>query len=140
MNRIPTPETYEALQAAYDHFNATLFGGLLPACLITLQRRPKSYGYFHAGQFAERVGDGQLDEIAMHPEHFNRSDEAILSTLVHEQVHLWQQHFGKPPRSSYHDRQWADQMEQVGLIPSSSAAVRAEAGPRRCGAPVARPA
>lgn len=43
------------------------------------------------------------------------TDKEILSTLVHEMVHLWQQHFGKPGRRGYHNRQWARQMMWVGL-------------------------
>jgi hypothetical protein len=35
----PTQETYSALQTAYEHFNRELFGGALPECLITLQRK-----------------------------------------------------------------------------------------------------
>jgi len=30
----PTLATYTALQQAFDHFNAELFSGELPACLI----------------------------------------------------------------------------------------------------------
>ena len=30
--------------------------------------------------------------------------------------HQWQQHFGKPSRNGYHNKQWADKMESVGLI------------------------
>ena len=35
----PTPDTYEAFQTAFDHFNADLFEGKLSPCLITLQRK-----------------------------------------------------------------------------------------------------
>ena len=38
MNTHPTHRTYTSLDAAYDHFNRELFGGQLPACLITMQR------------------------------------------------------------------------------------------------------
>jgi hypothetical protein len=34
--------------------------------------------------------------------------------------HLWQYRLGKPARKSYHDRQWADRMESIGLMPSST--------------------
>jgi ribosomal protein S27AE len=45
----------------------------------------------------------------------------ILSTLAHEMAHVWQQTHGKPPRRSYHDRQWAAKMREIGLQPSSTA-------------------
>jgi hypothetical protein len=31
-----------------------------------------------------------------------------------------QHHFGKPPRNSYHDKQWAGKMRQIGLIPTAT--------------------
>ena len=43
-----------------------------------------------------------------------------LSTLVHEMVHLWQQHHGKSGRGRYHNREWAEKMKQVGLYPSNT--------------------
>lgn len=41
-----------------------------------------------------------------------------MSTLVHEMCHLWQQEFGRPSRSGYHNEEWADKMAAVGLMPS----------------------
>jgi hypothetical protein len=38
-------------------------------------------------------------------------------------VHLWQHHFRKPPRKSYHDREWASQMREIGLIPTATGEV-----------------
>ena len=38
MTNAPTTKTYSSLDAAYDHFNRTLFAGQLPPCLITMQR------------------------------------------------------------------------------------------------------
>ena len=60
----------------------------------------------------------------MNPAHFaTRSAEEVLSTLAHEMVHLWQHHFGKPPRRAYHDREWADKMDAIGLAPSDTGLV-----------------
>jgi hypothetical protein len=50
--------TYASLDAAYKHFNRHLFGGLLQACIITLQRRKGTYGYFVAQRMAE-LDDGE---------------------------------------------------------------------------------
>jgi hypothetical protein len=122
MNTKPTQETYSALQAAYEHFNRELFGGALPECLITLQRKEKRvYGYFWGRRFEEIGGAGRTDEIAMNPQHFTRRDiEEVLSTLVHEMAHQWQEHCGTPSRKAYHNRQWADKMESIGLMPSDT--------------------
>jgi hypothetical protein len=34
--------------------------------------------------------------------------------------HCFQQHFGNPPRRGYHNREWAAQMIEVGLMPSDT--------------------
>lgn len=117
----PTPETYDALQRAYDHFRYRLFrDDNLPDCLFTLQRRGRSYGYFCPDQVCSRNGHVS-DEIAMNPAHFGvRSTEEILSTLVREMVKLWQHHRGKPGRRGYHNREWAEKMKAVGLHPSDT--------------------
>jgi hypothetical protein len=121
----PTTQVYGGFQTAYDFFNGALFGGKLPNCLITLRSAPRSYGYFHGQRFEEAHAGGApflTDEIALNPQHFNdRPMDKILSTLVHEMVHLWQDHFGKAPTRCYHDKQWAAQMKVVGLYPSDTA-------------------
>lgn len=120
MNATPTAETYEELQQAYDHFNRALFGGQLPPCLITLQREKRTYGYFSPERFVNREGS-KTDEIAMNPSFYAiRTVEDVLSTLVHEMAHLWQAHFGKPGRGRYHNKEWGDKMEALGLMPSNT--------------------
>jgi predicted SprT family Zn-dependent metalloprotease len=116
----PTPTAYAELQQAYDHFNTVLFRGQLPDCLITLQREKRTFGYFASTRFVNRNGL-QTDEIAMNPSYFGvRTVRATLSTLVHEMVHAWQFHFGKPSRAGYHNTEWAEKMERVGLMPSNT--------------------
>ncbi len=116
----PTRETYDALQEAYDHFNGELFDDQLPNCIITLKRQSRSYGYFSGKRYVRKDGV-ESDEVALNPAHFQeRSLVDTLSTLVHEMVHQWQHHHGKPGRGSYHNRQWAAMMKQVGLYPSST--------------------
>ena len=117
----PTIETYDGLQGAYDFFNQRLFDGQLPHCLITLQREKRSLGYFVDTKFARRRTGETCDEIAMNPRFFaTRSVRETLSTLVHEMVHLWQFHFGKKARKGYHNKEWGDRMERIGLMPSNT--------------------
>lgn len=119
--KTPTEETYSALQRAYEFFNHELHAGELPDCLITLQRRKRSCGYFSPRKFIH-VSQGALtDEIAMNPAYFlEHGTIEVLQILVHEMAHLWQEHFGKPSRGGYHNKQWAEKMESVGLMPSST--------------------
>lgn len=118
----PTAETYKTLNSAYEYFNKNLFDGKLPACLITMQRKSKARGYFCPERFETRKEEASYcHEIALNPAHFkDRSDEEIISTLVHEMVHLWQEEYGHPPRKNYHNREWAEKMEEIGLIPSNT--------------------
>jgi predicted SprT family Zn-dependent metalloprotease len=126
----PTAGTYSTFNEAFAHFNDTLFGGELPDVLITLQRRSRSKGFFAARRFAHRRGSEIIDEIALNPAAMQgRTDEQIASTLVHEMVHHWQEHFGKPGRGTYHNKEWAAKMEELGLIPSHTG----EPGGKRTG-------
>jgi hypothetical protein len=116
-----TPVEYSAFQEACDFFNTELFGGLLPNVLVTLQRHAKSRGYFSPERFGGRVEEELAHELALNPDCFPEcTDEEICSRLVHEMVHVWQQTYGKAPRRTYHDRQWATKMKEVGLHPSTT--------------------
>jgi SprT-like family len=127
-----TQTEYITFQTAYDFFNVELFSGSLPNVLITLQRHSKAYGFLSPDKFIGRSEETATHELALNPDHFGRTDEEILSTLVHEMCHVWQQTHGTPPRKSYHDRQWASKMKEVGLFPSSTG----EPGGKETGAKV----
>jgi len=119
-----TSQEYNALEQAYDWFNADLFEGRLPAVLITFQRKANSAGFFSPGRFAARNGgsdDHRADELALNPAGFvGQTDLEILQTLVHEMAHVWQEHFGEPGRGAYHNQEWANKMISLGLMPSST--------------------
>jgi predicted SprT family Zn-dependent metalloprotease len=126
----PTEEASRDFYAAFLHLNEALFGGKLRDCLITMQRRSNTRGYFANERFGHRQSASVLDEIALNPATFKgRTDRETISTLVHEMTHLWQQQFGKPGRGRYHNAQWGDKMEELGLVPSSTG----EPGGKRTG-------
>jgi predicted SprT family Zn-dependent metalloprotease len=117
----PTISEYRGFQTAYDFFNAELFEGALPGLLVTLQRAARSRGYFGPERFTARAGNATVHEIALNPDTFEgRTDEEILSTLVHEMAHAWQECHGNPGRTAYHNKEWADKMEALGLMPSDT--------------------
>jgi predicted SprT family Zn-dependent metalloprotease len=113
---------YVTLASAFDFFNQHLFEGRLPPTIITLQRHAGAHGYYSARRFEARADhQRETDEIALNPGTFkDRTDPDILSTLVHEMVHHWQSHFGKPSRGRYHNKQWSDYMDSIGLVPSDT--------------------
>lgn len=116
----PTLQVSNELQTAFDHFNAALFDGQLPQCLITLQRKANCFGYFARRRFVSVDGD-VADELAVNPDMLaSYTLLETLQTVVHEMAHGWQFHFGTPGRRGYHNREWADKMESIGLMPSST--------------------
>ena len=117
----PTAEFYYFLCDAFDHFNSVLFSNKLPRCLITVQREKNSMGYFSPNRWGNKQGK-KAHEIAINPAYFaNHKVVEIFQTLVHEQCHLWQHEYGqKKSRSGYHNAEWADKMESIGLMPSST--------------------
>lgn len=110
------------LSEAYAFFNARLFGGKLPPCMITLHRKSNARGYYAPDRWqARKDADTRADELSLNPDTFgSRDDRSILSTLVHEMAHHWQFHFGEPSRNGYHNKSWGNKMKQIGLCPSST--------------------
>jgi len=113
----PTKETYNEFQNAYNYFNVNIFDNELSQCVITYQRQKKSFGHFSHQRWVNNKHEIK-DEIALNPAYFaTRSINEILGSLVHEMVHLWQFQYGKPGRGRYHNIQWADKMQSIGLMP-----------------------
>lgn len=82
-----------------------------------------------AAYTVHRNPQGLLDEITFNTVHYEVKEEkrvwvwgkwAQLETLLHEQVHLWQQNFGehpvKPGKVS-HNKEFVDKCESLGLHP-----------------------
>lgn len=116
----PTIGLYGQLQRAFDHFNAQLFNDELPPCLITLRSSNRVYGYHHKDRFVNRQGQ-TLNELGLNASYFTiRPVEEVMSTLVHEMVHHWQECKGRPSKSNPHNREWARKMREVGLEPSNT--------------------
>jgi len=142
-----TSKTYEDIQTAYNHFNSELFDGKLPEVLLTLVPHKSAYGYFRHEAFTVTdkatgktkkiniMGKSKdiIHELALNPFSFGgRTDDQIMSTLVHEMVHLWQSLNGKAPKKPGHNREWADKMKSVGLQPSTTGKPGGKETGRRC--------
>jgi predicted SprT family Zn-dependent metalloprotease len=117
----PTQQQFEAYQKIFDYMNQKLFGGSLPGCLLNFSRKAKTYGFFAGDQW--QSGEEKTHEISLNPAHLARRPTVeTVSTLVHEMGHLWQHVYGQPGRGGYHNKQWAEKMESIGLIPSDTEA------------------
>ena len=129
----PSRVIYDTLHAAFDHFNNELFNNRLPPVMLVLHRKRNAHGYFWNGVWRQAGESGEkLSEIALNPQTMGRSPEEVLSTLVHEMVHHEQHVFGKPGKSIGHNKEWAEWMDRVGLVPSTTAAPGGKRTGRNC--------
>lgn len=124
-------DTYKHLQAAFDYFNAELFDGALPAVMLTINASKRAcYGYFYPERFVHVETGAKAAEINVNADQFSRGLKDALSTLVHEMAHHWQAVVaGRVIKNGYHDKEWGDQMEAIGLMPSNTG----EPGGKRTG-------
>ncbi len=112
---------FKTLDDLYRFYNQAIFGGELSDCIVNMSRHGGAYGFFAANRWrGENETKKIIHEISINPDFMNRDDIEWHSTLVHEMCHLWQEDFGKPSRGGYHNRQWADKMIQVGLMPTDT--------------------
>jgi hypothetical protein len=119
----PTVAEYSGLQAAFEHLNKELFNGELPNVMIVETRRAHSYGHLAPNRFTAREGDARFHELSLNPDmFFGHPDKEILSTLLHEAVHVLQEVRGTAPRGNYHNKDWGAQMKIRGLYPSNTGA------------------
>ncbi|MCW2308840.1 SprT-like domain-containing protein [Rhodobium gokarnense] len=122
----PTLEASAEVYYAYSYFNDALFGGKLPDVLISYTRQKNVLGHFYPKRF-ERSDGTLCHEVALNPLFLGlRPLRDSLSTLVHEQCHVWRHDFGPLNRrgrrgsNGYHDQVWAEKMESIGLSPSGT--------------------
>ena len=113
---------FSTLEELFDFYNKNLFDNKLPSCLVNLSRHREAMCFYIHKEWKESGGKRAKikDEISINPDTLNLGDEYWHSTLVHEMCHMWQFHFGKPSRYTYHNQQWANKMIAVGLMPSDS--------------------
>lgn len=116
----PTEAQFTALNEAYKYFNQALFGGELAGCFLNFSRKKNTHGFLAPYRWRRVDGEEYAHEISLTPTTLYRPASEVYSTLVHEMVHLWQVDFGKPSRGGYHNREWADKMIEVGLMPSDT--------------------
>lgn len=116
----PTRTQFNSYCVAFDYFNRELFGSELPPCILNFSRKAKAAGFFAASRWKHRDDDARTHEISLNPDVLLLPPIETMDTLVHEMVHLWQQEFGTPSRSGYHNKEWSDKMVAVGLMPSDT--------------------
>lgn len=117
----PTKEFYNLFVHIFEHYNKTLFDSILNNPMIIVTRKSSVAGYYCPRRWTNFNKTELVDEIAINPEIFSKNPiNEICQTIVHEMCHQWQHNFGKPSRSGYHNKEWADKMEEIGLMPSTT--------------------
>jgi hypothetical protein len=107
-------------QAIFDYFNQQLFDGSLPNCILDLNAKGKSQGYFKPKGWTKY--DGQIvtsHQISLNPELLQEStSDRAYRALVIQMLALWQHELGetKPVRPGYYNTEFLAKAETVGLV------------------------
>lgn len=105
-------------EKAFDVLNRVYFNAELPKVMITIQSRPKAYGYITCNEVWTDT-DRSYYEINITAEYLNRPIENVLATLQHEMVHLYCMVNGIQDTSKagrYHNKNFKAEAEKRGLL------------------------
>lgn len=111
---------WNTLSDLFDYYNEVLFENKLGRCLVNMSRKSSAHGFFAPERWKDETTGEPIHEISLNPETMNRADIKWHSTFVHEMVHLAEELAGTAPRRCYHNKSWADAMEKIGLMPTST--------------------
>lgn len=117
----PTLQLWEHYQTPFDYFNQALFENTLPLCMLNFSARGKSFGYFTKDRWCSDK-ETYTHEISLNPDLLQKPEQQVMATLVRLMVSLWQHTDpqGSPSRAGYFNGQWAEKMEEIGLMPSDT--------------------
>lgn len=109
---------YNALfERAFKVLNDVYFDGELPDVVITIQSRPKAYGYITVNKVWSD-DTAYYHEINISAEYLNRPIENTLATLQHELIHLYCMENDIADTSNggrYHNKRFKAEAEKRGL-------------------------
>lgn len=114
-----TKRQFNTLEDLFSYYNEALFKGQLPFCLINLSRHRRAAGFFIPENWKSK-DEQPKHEISINPDTLHEGDEYWHSTLAHEMCHMWQAEYGSPSRRNYHNKEWANKMFEIGLMPSDT--------------------
>ncbi len=77
-NMKPSQDIFEEIQSVYEALNWHLFEDELPNCVLSLQRRKNSYGYFVPERFQRKDGM-RCNEIVLNPDHYDPENPKVFS-------------------------------------------------------------
>jgi len=112
----PTIAMAESLQEITNYLDAYLFEGKLPPCFITLTRNNKVLGGYHAQDQWENADGVIVPEIGINSNLLAQDDPLVIyNVLIHELLHLELSHAGTGGRTGYHNKQFEQRCNELGL-------------------------
>ncbi len=112
-----TSRTAGYLEKMFRALNADFFQGELDEPIITIQSTPRAYGHVTVGR-TWKSKEMQRHELNMGAEALERPIEAIVATMVHEMVHLYNIAHEIQDCSrggTYHNKKFQKEAERRGL-------------------------
>lgn len=106
------------LEKIYRELNNDKFGGELEEPIITIQSTPKAYGHVTCSRIWKSK-DSEKFELNLGAGTIGRPIENVVSTILHEMVHIYNLMHGIKDCSNqgkYHNTKFRDKAVSVGLI------------------------
>ena len=106
------------LEKIYRQLNIDKFDGELEEPIITVQSSTKAYGHVTCSK-EWTVKDSQKYELNISAEYLKRPIENVVSTMLHEMVHIYNLMHNIQDTSRgniYHNKRFKEKAESVGLI------------------------
>jgi hypothetical protein len=114
--------TIAELHKAFRHLNEILFEGKLvtPAIVVESKGKRQAYGWCSVHKiWKDESGEVETWEIGIASEHINRPIMEVMTTLLHEMVHLHNMQNGIKDTSrgfTYHNKRFKEQCEKHGMM------------------------
>lgn len=110
--------TVQYLTKIYNLANEDFFGGELPEVTLTVQENARAYGSISVSN-CWFTSDGRgMKELNISAEYLQRDITSVVSTILHEQSHLYNMEHGiKDTSGYYHNKKFKKTAEEIaGLI------------------------
>ncbi|MCL2841697.1 MAG: SprT-like domain-containing protein [Defluviitaleaceae bacterium] len=123
--KVTIQSAIDELQRNFERLNKKYFGGELDRPVITILTDSTSgaYGWITVNKVWSSKSKKYFREINICAEHLNRPPELVITTLLHEMVHLYHIEKGIQDTSragTYHNSKFKDTAEKCGLIVEKS--------------------
>lgn len=117
---VRTSRTAGYLEKIFRKLNQDFFGGCIEEPIITIQSTPKAYGHVTVAKAWTKGADkDQRRELNIGAGTLDRPIEAVVATMLHEMVHLYNLQNGVKDVSrggAYHNKRFKNAAEAVGLV------------------------